>query len=262
MMMSGKKWWMLGIGICFGLSVAAQNRYELVWKENFCGRTMDDRYWSKISRGRADWRRYMSDHESLFDLRRGCLVLRGVANDGVDPRDTARFLTAGVYTKGKFSLRCGKVEVRARLQEGQGVWPAIWLLPEANRPWPDGGEIDIMEHLNFDPFVYQTVHTRYTHTLKNKTNPPHTATAPIRPGRFNVYGVEILPDRLVFSVNGRTTFEYPRIETKDEYLQFPFGTPYYLLIDMQIEGAWVGPADPAHLPVEMEVDWVRVYGLK
>ena len=73
--------------------------------------------------------------------------------------------------------------------------------------------------------------------------------------------MEILPDSLVFSINGRKTFSYPRIET-DEKGQYPFGTPFYLLVDMQIEGAWVGRARPEELPVEMWVDWVKVYKLK
>ena len=73
--------------------------------------------------------------------------------------------------------------------------------------------------------------------------------------------MEILPDSLVFSINGQRTFAYPRIET-DKEGQYPFGTPYYLLIDMQIEGSWVGKANPEELPVEMMVDWVKIYKLR
>lgn len=54
---------------------------------------------------------------------------------------------------------------------------------------------------------------------------------------------------------------YPRIES-DEFareVQFPFGVPYYILMDMQIGGAWVGPPDGSELPVEMSIDWVKVY---
>ncbi|WP_417099218.1 hypothetical protein [Leyella stercorea] len=71
----------------------------------------------------------------------------------------------------------------------------------------------------------------------------------------------ILPDSLVFSINGKTSFSYPKIETTDKG-QYPFGTPYYLLVDMQIQGAWVGKADPKQLPIELEVDWVKFYELE
>jgi hypothetical protein len=70
-----------------------------------------------------------------------------------------------------------------------------------------------------------------------------------------------LPDSLVFSINDRRTFSYPRIQT-DKPGQYPFGTPFYLLIDMQIEGQWVGKADPKDYPVEMWIDWVKMYELK
>ena len=65
----------------------------------------------------------------------------------------------------------------------------------------------------------------------------------------------------MFSINGKTSFSYPRIETTDKG-QYPFGTPYFLLVDMQIQGSWVGKADPKQLPIEMEVDWVKFYELE
>lgn len=132
---------------------------------------------------------------------------------------------------------------------------------DAEIKWPEGGEIDIMEHLNHDTIAYQTIHTYYTHVLKKDQNPPHGSTLPIDRDGFNTYAVEILPDSIILSINGKTSLVYPRIETTDKG-QFPFGTPYYLLIDMQIEGSWVGKADPKQLPVEMEIDWVKFYELE
>ena len=73
--------------------------------------------------------------------------------------------------------------------------------------------------------------------------------------------MELGADSLVFSVNGRRTFAYPRIETDAEG-QYPFDKPYYLLVDMQLGGTWVGAIDPDEVPVEMEIDWVRYYRRK
>lgn len=246
----------------YSFSAAAQE-YELVWKDSFRGRELDGSRWSLISRGRADWRKYMSSEEGLCELRNGRLILKAVANDGLAPDDTASFLTGGVYTKGKFSMTYGKVEVRVRLQGAVSVWPAIWMLPQTGK-WPDGGEIDIMERLNHDSFVYQTVHSHYTQILKRKHDPRNHVTSPIRPDRFNVFGVEILPDRIIFSVNGKETMTYPCIGGGEfpREVQFPFGSPYYILMDMQIGGAWVGPPDGSELPVEMVIDWIKVYSLK
>ena len=127
--------------------------------------------------------------------------------------------------------------------------------------WPMGGEVDIMERLNYDSIVYQTVHSHYTYTLGIENNPKHGGTTSINPEDFNVYGVDFWPDSLVFHVNGKRHFVYPRIETEQEG-QFPFDIPQYLLIDMQLGGTWVGPVDSTDLPVEMEVDWVRHYQWK
>nr|WP_295290758.1 glycoside hydrolase family 16 protein [uncultured Prevotella sp.] len=247
------------------------NKYKLVWQEDFKGDTFDAKSWSKIPRDRPDWKRHMSYDDRLYEVKDGKLILYGVNNDGTyqydlngDGKleaDTARFVTGGLYTKHKKTIEYGKVEVRAKLGQAQGAWPAIWMLPDRENAWPMGGEIDIMEHLNYDPMAYQTVHTYYTHILKLDSNPPHFATGKIDTNGYNVYAVEILPDELIFSINGEKTFSYPRIQT-DKEGQYPFGAPFYLLIDMQIEGSWVGKADPSQLPVKMEIDWVKMYKLK
>ena len=242
---------------------ASAQKYRMIWKDSFNRRSLDPDRWSLIPRGSVDWNRYMSDDESLYELKGGRCILRAIENDGIATDDTASFLTGGIYTRGKFLVTEGKVEVRARLGSGKSVWPAIWMLPQTGS-WPDAGEIDLMEHLNRDDFIYQTVHSIYTQVLKKKSVPRNSVTAPIRAGRYNVFGVEIRKDCLVFSVNGKETMTYPRLNS-EEYppeIQFPFGTPYYILIDMQIGGSWVGPPVACDLPVEMEIDWIKVYSPK
>lgn len=107
-----------------------KNDYELIWKEDFKGKSINTGKWSKITRGKSDWRKYMSDNETLYEVKKGKLILHGVENKGIAPNDTARFLTGGISTKGKFSICYGKVEVKAKLEAAQGAWPAIWMLPE------------------------------------------------------------------------------------------------------------------------------------
>lgn len=251
---------LVAAGCLMAFTAMAQHEFRLVWKDDFRGKTFDSRAWSKIPRGTADWNRHMTDYDSCYAVRKGNLVLRGIVNHSC-PNDTSRYLTGGLYTLGKKNIKYGKVEVRAKLQGAQGAWPAIWMLPDGGVKWPTGGEIDIMERLNHDSIAYQTVHTYYTLVLKRDQEPPHGGTGPIHPDDYNVYSVEILPDSLVFAINGTPTLRYPRIETELEG-QYPFGIPFYLLIDMQIEGSWVGRANPKELPVEMWIDWVKMYELK
>lgn len=235
-----------------------QPKMKLAWEENFNQKdSFDSKKWSKIPRGKSDWNRNMSDFDSCYAMRDGKLILRGINNTQF-PNDTAKFLTGGVFTKDKMAFGFGRMEVRAKLQGAKGAWPAIWMLPEKRDKWPDGGEIDIMERLSFDSIAYQTVHSDYTVNQKI-TKPKPGATGKINPKEFNTYAVEMYPDSLVFFINDHKTFTYPRIET-DKKGQFPFSDKkYYLLIDMQLGGNWVGKVDPAHLPVEMEIDWVRFY---
>ena len=233
------------------------NKGVLQWEENFNQTgSFDKTKWSKIPRGTSDWNKYMSDFDSLYAMRNGKLILRGIRNTTLS-NDTSPYLTGGVYTKDKMSFGFGRIEVRAKLNGAKGAWPAFWMLPD-NAKWPDGGELDIMERLSFDTFAYQTIHSHYTYTLKIK-DPKTSATATINPNDFNTYAVEKYPESVVFYINNKKTFSYPRIKT-DKEGQFPFDKHnYYLLLDMQLGGSWVGAVEPNDLPVEMEIDWVRFY---
>ena len=238
-----------------------EKKWNLVWEEEFNQPTIDSTTWTKITRTykQPDWRKFMSDDPACYDIRDGKLILRGIPNPDLS-KDTARFLTGGLYTKYKRGFHGGRLEIKAKLQGAKGAWPAIWLKPceEHLYPWPSGGEIDIMERLNFDSIAYQTVHSNFTVKFGERKNPQSSASARINPNDFNVYAVEMYKDSLVFFINDIKNFSYPRIQT-DKKGQFPFDKPYYLLIDMQIGGPWVGPFDAKDYPVEMEVDWVRYY---
>lgn len=234
-----------------------QTKWNLIWSDEFEGETLNLKYWQKIPRGNADWNNYMTDDDRCYDLRDGKLILRGVINDFLES-DTAQYLTGGVYGKDLKSFNNGRIEICAKLGEATGAWPAIWMLPQGVN-WPNGGEIDIMEHLNYDNIVYQTIHTPYTLDLGIKDNPKSGTTHPISNNEFNVYAVEFFKDSLCFYVNNRHTFTYPKIDTTEKE-QFPFfDNPFYLLLSMQLGGSWVGSVDPKNLPIEMAIDWVRFY---
>lgn len=253
----------VGAGLGLLNSCTHSPRWELVWEENFDGSELDTTVWSRIPRGGSDWNNTMTTtDERCFEMRNGCVVLKGIVNDRTD-LDSVAYLTGGIWTAKKHSFYRGRIEVRAKLQAAKGAWPAIWCLPfdREKYPWPTGGEVDIMERLNHDTIAYQTVHSYYTYKLGIKDNPRPGDTAPINPDDFNVYGADFWPDSVVLHVNGVRTFAYPRIET-DKDGQFPFDIPQFLLIDMQLGGSWVGEVDAEELPAEMEVDWVRHYQWK
>jgi beta-glucanase (GH16 family) len=233
----------------------------LSWKENFSGKELNNKIWSRIPRGKSDWNKYMTSFDSCYGIRHGKLILKGIRNYS-QTNDTAHYLTGGVFTKNKKTFGVGRIEVRAKLGSSTGAWPAIWMLPE-NAKWPIGGEIDIMERLNYDKIAYQTVHSYYIEVLKNYDNPKHGSKSSIKPNKYNVYAVEIHPDSLVFFINDKRTFVYPRIPEAEAKKQFVFtDQPFYILIDMQLGGSWVGKVNPEELPVQMQIDWVKYYTFK
>lgn len=241
--------------------ITENSKWILKWEDNFDAATINYSVWTKIPRALNPWNRYMSYYDSCYGIKNGNLILRGIKNV-TQTHDTAQYLTGGIYTKDNKHFGYGRLEIRAKLNGAKGAWPAFWMLPEKGE-WPHAGEIDIMEHLNFDSIVYQTVHSHYTYNLGIENNPISGVKAAINPNDYNVYALEKYPDSLVFYVNDKRTFAYPRIKT-DKPGQYPFDDyKYYLLLDMQLGGSnWVGPIDPADLPVEIFIDWVRFYELR
>ena len=245
------------------LLVQKENRpkkaWKLVWQDEFETKELDTTKWTRIPPNNADWGNYMTSDDRCYEITDGLMYLKGIKNNDTlkDPRP---YLTGGIYTKGKLAFQYGRIEIRAKLESAQGAWPAIWMLSEQKKygDYPRNGEIDIMEHLNYDSIIYQTTHSYYTLELKQKENPLYYTTVPCDTEQFNTFGLEWYPDRLVYTLNGKESYTYPKIEGVDPS-QWPFDQPFYLLIDQQLGGSWVGEVDPNDLPVQMIIDWVKLY---
>ncbi|SHJ45690.1 Beta-glucanase, GH16 family [Rubritalea squalenifaciens DSM 18772] len=235
--------------------VTVPEGWKLHWQEEFNG-PLNEKVWSRVTKGTADWSNMMTDHPKAVRVQSGVLRLWGVKNTkkGEQP-----YLTGGLSSNGKFDFEYGKVQIRARFKSAKGAWPALWML-KSNAKWgKEGmGEIDIMEHLNFEDQVYQTVHSYYTVHKGGSNKPPKSGTAKISRDDWNTYGVEWDKEKIVFTVNGKPTHSYAKQADKGAE-QYPFHGPFYFILSMQIEGKWVGEADPKDYPAWMDVDWVRVY---
>ena len=238
----------------------AHKGWRLVWSDEFSGNEVDKSSWSRCLRYGSPWNRHMSSLDSLVKVKGGVVELWGV-NTPEGYTDSLKFLTGGLDSRGLRAIRNGRIDVRARLDQAQGFWPAIWMMPESNLPWPEAGEIDIMEHLNFDDYIYQTVHSGHIEGLRQpKTQHDHKEKVDVRV--FNIYSVEITSNEIIYYINNRRTFSYPRLEPEPEG-QYPFDDyEYYMLLSAQLGGHWIGPIEAEQLPVKMEVDYVRFYEIK
>jgi beta-glucanase (GH16 family) len=238
--------------------------YELVWNDefNYTG-SPDPEKWGNETGG-SGW----GNNEIQY--------YTGGSNAYVDGEKliiTARYEKAGgrevtsarIRTAKKGDWLYGKVEVKAKTPTGLGTWPAIWMLPTdwIYGGWPASGEIDIMEHVGYDPDVLvMSIHTEsYNHvkrTQKSKSVKHSGMT-----NDFHVYAIEWLPDKIKFFYDGELQYLYNPGMLKDSpsYKEWPFDRRFHLLINLAYGGNWGGARGVNFdvLPVNYEIDYVRVY---
>ena len=193
----------------------------------------------------------------------GKLIIEGRKEEykGPDGKD-AHYTAASITTEGTFELTYGRVEVRAKLPRGRGMWPAIWMLGTSIRGqgWPKCGEIDIMEAVGHEPEkVFATVH--WFGSDKGK----HASLGGNLPGQkpsddFHIYAVEWFADRMDFYYDETKYFTYP-VEKAGKDDTNPFHKPHYLLMNLAIGGGWGGQKgiDDALFPQKYAIDYVRIY---
>ena len=243
---------------CTSCSDQKQDAWQLVWEENFDGDTFDSSCWSKIPRGKSDWNNYMSDFDSCYHVGSGLLTLRGLNNYSL-PEDTARFLTGGLYTKDKVGFSHGRLEIHAKLGNATGAWPAFWLLPFDGTQWPDGGEIDIMENVGYDPdHIVGTAHTqRYNHT--KGTQKSATLLIPTNSTAFHVYALEWEEKEYRLYIDDKHYFTF--VNENTGFAEWPFDKKFHLILNLAIGGNWGGQQgiDDALFPHHFYIDYVRVY---
>jgi beta-glucanase (GH16 family) len=167
------------------------------------------------------------------------------------------YTSARLLTRGLAEWTYGFFETRARLPCGKGTWPAIWMLGTTGA-WPDNGELDIMEHIGRAPGrVLSTIHM---HAGFGDHAPGAAVTLPDACGAFHRYQMLWTDKRIVFGIDGVDHFTYPRLDIGAEPQRaWPFDAPQFLLLNLAIGGDLGGPVDDSIFPVQMAVDYVRVY---
>lgn len=172
----------------------------------------------------------------------------------------AQYTSARMSTEGRYALQYGRVEVRAKVPQGQGIWPAAWLLGTdlASVGWPASGEIDIFETIN-------DARSSHSHLHGPTTSGGHWSLGAElrRPSSyadgFHVYAMDWRADRIAFFVDGALVREIRKSAIPSGAV-WVFDKPYYLLLNIAVGGSWPGDPDATtEFPAEMLVDYVRVY---
>ena len=244
--------------------------YELVFADEFSEGTLPDpeRWTYDTFRNAEGWfnnelQYYSANRAENARIENGRLVIEAQAED-LAPLRLADFggqeySSARLISRGE-GFTYGFYEIRAKLPCQRGSWPAIWMLPaDTSVVWPEGGEIDIMEHVGYEPGVVHTsVHTRAFNfqrgTQRTTSFPVETACE-----EFHRYQLLWTPERLVFAVDDAPRFLFEKVRA--DRSRWPFDEPMSLILNIAVGGDWGGRrgVDAAAFPARMEIDHVRVY---
>ncbi len=257
----------------FGIpALAVASEWKLAWSDEFDkdGKPDSAKWTYEEGYVRNDESQYYTkDRSENARVENGNLVIEARKDHvalGKDApsrkgRDFADYTSASLTTRGKASWTCGKIEVRAKLPEARGTWPAIWMLGDNidSVGWPACGEIDIMEFVGYEPgIVHANVHTRGFNHMRGNGRGEKLAL-PDASDRFHVYAVEWTPKALEFFVDGKKFLTCANDGSGVD--SWPFDAPQYLILNLAIGGAWGGTKgiDDSRFPQQMLVDYVRIY---
>lgn len=171
------------------------------------------------------------------------------------------YTSARLVSKNKGDFLYGRIEVNAKLPVGKGTWPAIWMLPTdwAYGGWPKSGEIDIMEHVGYDPnVVHVSVHTEaYNHGIN--TQKTASKQIPTAQSEFHKYRVDWTPYSIKGYFDDQLVFTF--VNEGQGYAKWPFDKKFHILLNIAVGGNWGGQQgiDSSAFPAKLEVDYVRVY---
>jgi beta-glucanase (GH16 family) len=235
--------------------------WQLVWSDEFNGSGLPDMNKWSYDVGGHGWgnnelQHYTRNRTENARMENGNLVIEAHKEN----LDTNKYTSARLVTKGKGDWKYGKIEVRAQLPQGRGTWPAIWMLG-SREPlrWPLDGEIDIMEHVGFNPGnIHASVHTqKYNHI--NGTQKTAVTTVADFNTNFHVYMMEWNADSVKVSADGNVYFRFANERSGQD--AWPFDAPFHLLLNIAVGGNWGGQqgVDDTTFPQRMLVDYVRVY---
>jgi beta-glucanase (GH16 family) len=235
--------------------------WKLVWSDEFAADSLvspDSEKWTfDIGNGIDGWgnqelQSYTDSPDNVSHDGNGNMIIRAIQNG-------TSFTSGRIKTQGLYSQKYGRIEARLKTPYGPGLWPAFWLLGDniTTNPWPQCGEIDIMELRGQQPhIIYSTIH-----------GPGYSGGGGISKGyalengrydtKFHLFAAEWDEDKIDFFVDD---FLYHRIEREDVPGAWVFDQPFFIIMNVAVGGNYVGfPTSQTPFPQEMVVDYVRVY---
>ena len=247
--------------------------YNILWSDEFNGKNLNESIWLREKREKGwtnnELQKYTADKKNGF-VRDGKFVIKGYEEKvGTGDNDTSTYSSCKLRNTSEASFKYGRVEVSAKVPEGKGLWPAIWMMPKDENvygQWPKCGEIDIMEVLGDKvEKAYGTVHYGEPHA-EQQGSVTLTGGDTFANG-FHTYAVEWEPGKIEWFIDGESYLVvndwFTAVEGEDEKpYPAPFNQNFCIQINLAIGGTWPGNPDPGADYIknaEFEIDYVRVY---
>lgn len=248
--------------------LAPRDEMQLVWSDEFDSPSKqlpDTTKWN-YDLGGHGW----GNNEKQFYVEKslensyvenGILHIVAIKKDYENLNYTSAKLTTYQICEPKY----GRIEVMAKLPQGKGTWPAIWMLPTTIKTgaegWPLCGEIDIMEHVGKDPnMIHTSLHSELYNHIKG-TQVTHFERLEDVFNTFHKYAIDWTDKYIKFYIDDKLFYESykgqdGRVSTNEGW---PFDKSYFLILNLAIGGNWGGSIDDSIFPSEMQVDYVRIY---
>lgn len=256
---------------------------NLIWQDEFNGTGLDLSKWNYETGyylsddpntwgwGNSELQHYTDRAQNIFiqDGKLNIKALNEPKSFPQDPNRYAQYSSGKINTKDHFSIKYGRVDFRAKLPTGNGIWPALWMLPQDNvyGTWASSGEIDVMEARGRLPGATSgAVHFGgQWPTNRHLSGEYHFPEGQTFANDYHVYSVVWEEDNMKWYVDGKFFFKV----TRDQWYSAaapnnpnaPFDQPFYLIMNLAIGGTFDGgrTPDPSDIPATMQVDYVRVY---
>lgn len=257
-----------------GCKFPAPEEYNLVWSDEFDGTEIDLNKWSydigdgcQISQDLCGWGnnelQYYTDRPENVFVEDGILTIKAIKESPLYLGQHA-YTSTRMVTKNKGDWTYGRMDVRAKLPIGKGLWPAIWMLPTDTvyGGWPSSGEIDIMEYVGDKPNeVFGTLHYgqglanwRYNSQIIEKESGTFH-------DEFHTFTVLWTDECILFQMDGKDIgVPNTRSTLLRDNSPWPFDQAFHMILNIAVGGNLPGNPDAnTQFPQTMEVDYVRVY---
>lgn len=232
---------------------------NMVWSDEFNGKTINSSNWTSETGG-GGWGNneleyYTNSSKNSF-LSGGYFVIEARK----ETMATNAYTSARLISKDKKTFTYGRIDFRAKLPKGQGIWPALWMLGNniSVKSWPACGEIDIMELLGHEPGkTYATIHWGAIGGASTHIGGNYNLSSKNFSDRFHVFSLKWEVDKLTFLVDDVSFFTANKNQVNGDY---PFDKPFFFIMNVAVGGNWPGnPSSTTIFPQRMIVDYVRVF---